>query len=108
MSIFLWITILLTCIFPLPIYIFFKMYNNRKKFMEKAKSIHNGMSKTDVLNIMGQPTSWENENDKEILIWKKVNMVEHVGIINFGLKVVIQNGIVTSTSHENLNKSMYW
>ena len=107
MSTFLWIIILLTCIISaLSIYIFWKIYNSRKKF-EKAKSIHNGMSKTDVLNIMGQPTSWENEDNKEILVWKKINMVEHVGVINFGVKVVIKDEIVISTSHENLNKSMY-
>lgn len=94
--------------FFIAIWLLRKVYLSRKIFIKKAKSIHNGMTKTDVISLMGKPTSWEYEADKEILIWEKVNMVEHIGVINFGVKVIIKDGVVTATSHKNLDKSMYW
>ena len=76
-----------------------------KDFINNAESIHNGMSKDEVMRIMGQPTTAETDGNKIILIWEK-NQWKGIlggGTLTRSLKVVFIDNKVTSVLTKNLH-----
>lgn len=81
-----------------------------KDFINNAEALEQGMSKSEVLSIMGEPTSKEYDGNKEILIWEKSQWkgIQNGGTVTRGVKVVIVNNKVVSISNKNLDKSTFW
>ena len=81
-----------------------------KNFINNAQNIHNGMSKDEVLSIMGQPTTEERDGNKLILIWEKNQWkgIQHGGTVTRAVKVIFVNNKVISVSNKNLDKSTFW
>lgn len=82
-----------------------------KKFINKSSNISLGMTKSQVISIMGgYPTSTERNGDKEILIWEKNQWkgIAHGGTLTRGVKVVFLNGKVYDISSKNMDKSTFW
>ena len=92
------------------IIIIFAWSKRHKDFIDSAEMITEGMSKEEVLNIMGTPTSEEKDGQKLILIWEKSQWkgIQHGGTVTRGIKVVIVNNKVISVSNKNLDKSTFW
>lgn len=91
--------------------IFVAMWSKRhKSFINNAQEIEQGMTKDEVLSIMGEPTSKEYDGNKEILIWEKSQWkgIQNGGTVTRGVKVVIVNNKVVSVSNKNLDKSTFW
>lgn len=104
---------ILTCIIAIILTIIFVVTCSKrhKKFINKAKKLCLGMSKNQVLSIMGEyPTSTERDENKEILIWEKSQWkgIQHGGTVTRGVKVVLVDGKVYDISNKNMNKSTFW
>ena len=91
--------------------VFVIMWSKRHKdFINDAETLSQGMSKNEVLSIMGEPTSKEVDGDKEILTWEKSQWkgIQNGGTVTRGVKVVIVDNKVVSISNKNLDKSTFW
>lgn len=79
-------------------------------FIEHAKSIKEGMTQEEVINIMGEPTSREKSGSKTVLIWEDTQWkgIQHGGTLTRSVKVFFQKNIVVSISYKNLDKSTFW
>lgn len=93
------------------VFIFVYLWCKRhKNFINNAQNIHNGMSKDEVLSIMGQPTTEERDGNKLILFWEKNQWkgIQNGGTVTRAVKVVFVNNKVISVSNKNLDKSTFW
>lgn len=81
-----------------------------KDFIENVNNLEEGMSKQEVLDIMGEPTSEELDGKKDILIWEKSQWkgIQNGGTVTRSVKVVIKNDKVISIVTKNLDKSTFW
>ncbi len=84
--------------------------SRHKEFVNSAKEIYSGMSRSEVISIMGEPTSKEYIGDEEILIWEKSQWkgIQNGGTVTRAVKVVLVDDIVVSVSNKNLDKSTFW
>ena len=81
-----------------------------RDFIDNAYQLEESMSKSEVIDIMGEPTSIEKDGKKQILIWEKSQWkgIQNGGTVTRGVKVVIVNNKVVSISNKNLDKSTFW
>ena len=93
------------------VFIFIAKWSGKhQKFIDDAESIKVGMTKEEVLSIMGSPTTTEQDENKTILIWEKSQWkgIQNGGTVTRGIKVVFVENKVISISNKNLDKSTFW
>ena len=105
-----WTLIVGVICFILVFVFVYMLTKKHKDFIHNAKSIKNGMSKDNVIRIMGIPTAEERDGNKLILIWEKNQWkgIQNGGTLTRAIKVVFLNNEVISISNKNLDKSTFW
>lgn len=86
--------------------------NSHKRFINNAKKIELGMTKNDVISLMGEPTGKRISEDssKYILLWQKSQWkgIAFGGTLIRSVRITFENDKVVSIEEDNLNKSLYF